>query len=82
MTNYEKRIEEMRKELNKAEAVVGIISKIEDNMNWDCMTRVEDESEKGYHFEAPQEDGWYYDKYVAYTEVLSVLEKHFFPTKK
>lgn len=82
MNNYESKVEEMRKELRKFESVASILDKIEDSMKWDCMKRIEDDSEEGYHWEEPKEDDWYYDKYIAYKEVLSVLEKTFFPTSK
>lgn len=78
MSNYEKKIEEMRKELNKAECVASIIERLVEQMQWDCMNRIEDESEKGYHFEDPNEDDYYYDRFVAYKDVITVLEKHYF----
>lgn len=76
---YETEINKMRKEVEKRECVGEILTKIIDSMEWDAMTFVEDDSEEGHHFEAPNEDdGWRYDRYVAYKEVIELIEKKYF----
>lgn len=75
---YEKKIEELRRELGKKEKVSQILNKIAVDMQWDCLKRIEDESEQGYHYEEPTEEDYYYNTFLAYKEVLETLEKHFF----
>ena len=79
MKNYEKQIEEMRKELDKKEAIVSIIEKLQRDMEWEAMKYVDDDSEEGHHFEAPEEDDtWLYRKYEAYMAVIELIDKKFF----
>lgn len=76
--NYESKIETMRKELRKKESVAEIISKIEENMKWDAMKYHGEEEDEEKRWTEPTEDDWEYDKFLAYKEVLEVLDKHFF----
>lgn len=78
MKNYELKIEEMRNELNKKECVVTILNKLHQQMEWDTMQYVEDESEEGHHFEEPDKDGWRYNDYCAYKDVIALIEKTYF----
>lgn len=78
MKSYEEKFEIMRKELKKKEEVISILNKLESSMEWDTMRYVEDESEEGHHFEEPDKDDWRYDSFLAYKEVIELLEKHYF----
>lgn len=78
MKNYEKQIEEMRRDLDKKEAIVSIIEKLQRDMEWEAMKYVDDDSEEGHHFEAPEEDDWQYRKYEAYMAVIELIDKKFF----
>lgn len=72
----EKKIEQMRKELDRAIQISEIYDEIVNQMKWNAMERTEEKDENGDAiYKAPDKDSWRYDKYNAYKEVLSVIEK-------
>ncbi len=77
MKNYDEKLNQMRADLRRKEIAVEVLRKLEDNMQWN-MERVEDDSEEGYHYEAPAEDSWQYPYYSTWKEAFDVLDKHFF----
>lgn len=80
MINYEEKIKKLKEEADKLEAVANIIETLKTRMEWDSMEYIEDDSEEGHHFEAPNEEyrPWQYRQYVAFNEVIELIEKHYF----
>lgn len=75
----------LRKLAQKMDVLGGIYETVKQNMQWDCMTRTDDQDENGsYIYIAPEkeislEEYSYnltsYEKYMVYQEVLAAIEK-------
>lgn len=78
MTALEKKAQELREQAERLENIGYVLGNLKSNMEWDAMEQQEEKDEEGnWIFKAPSENSWRYGRYMAYKEIIELLEKHY-----